>query len=50
MDSVLESQRALLSLQDQATAVRGQVTEQLIRVYKALGGGWMPAPVEEAGS
>ena len=29
-------------------AVRGEDTEQLIRIYKALGGGWMPAPVEEA--
>ncbi len=47
-DSVLDSQRALLNLEDQATAVRGEATEQLIRVYKALGGGWVQVPVEEA--
>ena len=47
-DSVLDSQRALLTLQDQATTVRGEVTEQLIRIYKALGGGWLPAPAAEA--
>ncbi len=47
-DSVLDSQRTLLNLEDQATAVRGEVTEQLIRIYKALGGGWMQTVADEA--
>ncbi len=41
--SVLESQRALLSFQDQLAQSDGAVTSELIRLYKALGGGWNPA-------
>jgi len=40
--TVLDSQRSLLSLQDQLAASEGEVTSNLIRLYKALGGGWMP--------
>jgi NodT family efflux transporter outer membrane factor (OMF) lipoprotein len=39
---VLETQRALLSLQDQLAVSAGEVTADLIRLYKALGGGWTP--------
>jgi NodT family efflux transporter outer membrane factor (OMF) lipoprotein len=39
---VLETQRALLSLQDQLAVSAGEVTSDLIRLYKALGGGWTP--------
>ena len=38
--SVLDSQRSLLSFQDQLTRSKGDVTTNLIRIYKALGGGW----------
>jgi NodT family efflux transporter outer membrane factor (OMF) lipoprotein len=41
---VLDSQRALLSLQDQLARSDGAITSHLIRLYKALGGGWTPAP------
>ncbi len=37
---VLEAQRSLLSFQDQLTQSDGKVTSNLIRLYKALGGGW----------
>lgn len=39
---VLESQRSLLSFQDQLAQSDATVTSDLIRLYKALGGGWTP--------
>lgn len=38
--NVLIAQRALLSLQDQLAVGEGEVTSNLIALYKALGGGW----------
>ena len=40
---LLDSERALVLLQDQRTAARGQMAENLVAVYRALGGGWLPA-------
>jgi len=40
--TVLDSQRTLLSHQDQLAQSNGSVTTNLIRLYKALGGGWIP--------
>jgi outer membrane protein TolC len=37
---VLEAQRSLLSFQAQLAESEGAVTSDLIRLYKALGGGW----------
>ena len=37
---VLDAQRSLLSLQDQLAVSEGEVTSDLISLYKALGGGW----------
>lgn len=37
---VLDAQRSLLSLQDQLAASQGTVAANLVRLYKALGGGW----------
>ncbi|MBU1231869.1 MAG: efflux transporter outer membrane subunit [Proteobacteria bacterium] len=39
--SVLDSQRSLLSFEDQLAVSDGTVTSNLIRLYKALGGGWI---------
>ncbi len=39
---LLESQRTLLSLQDQVTQNEGQITLNFITLYKTLGGGWSP--------
>jgi len=39
-NTVLEAQRSLLSFEDQLTQSNGAVTANLIRLYKALGGGW----------
>lgn len=38
--TVLEAQRSLLSFEDQLVASQGTVTANLVRLYKALGGGW----------
>ena len=37
---VLDAQRSLLSFQDQLAGSDGTVTSNMIRLYKALGGGW----------
>jgi outer membrane protein TolC len=44
--NVLDAQRSLLSLQDQLIQSEGAVTSNLIRLYKALGGGWTAMPIE----
>ncbi len=38
--SVLDAQRSLLSLEEQLAISNGNVSANLVRVYKALGGGW----------
>ena len=38
--NVLIAQRSLLSLQDQLAVSEGEVTSNLIALYKSLGGGW----------
>ena len=37
---VLDAQRSLLSFQEQLARSKGNVTSNLVRLYKALGGGW----------
>jgi outer membrane protein TolC len=39
-NNVLDSQRSLLILQDELNQSDGAVISNLIRLYKALGGGW----------
>lgn len=39
-NNVLDAQRSLLSFQDQLAVSDGTVTSNLVRLYKALGGGW----------
>lgn len=48
-NNVLIAQRSLLSLQDELALSEGQVTSNLVRLYKALGGGWTSQglPAEE---
>ncbi|MBI5895584.1 MAG: efflux transporter outer membrane subunit [Desulfobacterales bacterium] len=43
---VLEAQRSLLSFEDQLATSRGAVLSNLVRLYKALGGGWQPFSLE----
>ena len=45
--NVLDAQRSLLSFQDQMTQSNGTVTSNLIRLYKALGGGWTSMAADE---
>ncbi|MDR3353552.1 MAG: efflux transporter outer membrane subunit [Synergistaceae bacterium] len=40
--NVIGAQQALLSLEDQYTISRGQMTSNVVRLFKALGGGWAP--------
>jgi NodT family efflux transporter outer membrane factor (OMF) lipoprotein len=47
---VLDVQRTLLSFQDQLAESDGSVTANLIRLYKALGGGWSPSMLEKGAS
>jgi multidrug efflux system outer membrane protein len=39
-NNVLDAQRALLILQDELNQSNGAMTTNLVRLYKALGGGW----------
>ena len=39
-ETVLEAQRARLSFEDQLVQSQSAVTQNLINLYKALGGGW----------
>lgn len=39
---VLDAQRSLLAFEDQLAESRGAVWSDLVRLYKALGGGWAP--------
>jgi NodT family efflux transporter outer membrane factor (OMF) lipoprotein len=45
--SVLDAQRSLFSFQDQLAQSNGTVTANLIRLYKALGGGWTSMAADE---
>ena len=38
--NVLETQRTLLSFEDNLALSDGTITSNLVRIYKALGGGW----------
>ncbi len=38
--NVLIAQRSLLSFQDELAQSKGSVVSNLVRLYKALGGGW----------
>jgi len=38
--TVLDAERSVLSFQDQVAQSKGQVTSNVISLYKALGGGW----------
>jgi len=46
--TVLEAQKSLLSFEDQLSQSNGTVTSNLIRLYKALGGGWSPLPAAQS--
>jgi multidrug efflux system outer membrane protein len=48
-NNVLEAQRSLLSFQEQLAKSEGTVTSNLVRLYKAVGGGWESmAPKEKS--
>ncbi|MDR1511071.1 MAG: TolC family protein [Synergistaceae bacterium] len=45
---VINAQDALLSFEDQIAISEGQMTSNVVRIYKALGGGWAPLAEEGA--
>jgi len=45
--NVLDAQRSFLSFQDQLAESDGTVTSNLVRLYKALGGGWTSLPPDD---
>ncbi len=40
--NVLDAERSLLQLQDQLAVSKGEVARNLVRIYRAVGGGWSP--------
>ena len=44
--TVLETQRTRLSAQDSLAVVRAAVSADHVRLYKALGGGWLPTSLD----
>ena len=46
--TVLDTQRSLLTVQEQLAISAADVTSNLIRLYKALGGGWTAAELKNA--
>ena len=42
--NVLDMQRSLFGQEDSLAESEGLVTQNLIRSYRALGGGWVPDP------
>ena len=46
--TVLEAERSLLTFRDQLAQSNGAVVTNLVKLYKALGGGWIPLiPIEK---
>lgn len=46
--AVLETQRSRLSTQDSVASARAAVSADHVRLYKALGGGWLPSEASAA--
>ena len=44
--NILDAERALFTLENEVAFSRGAASENLVRLYKALGGGWNPDEVE----
>ena len=47
-NNVLDAQRSLLSYQEQLALSEGIISANLVRLYKALGGGWGPMTAAQA--
>ena len=47
--SVLDTERTVLTVEDSLASTRADGVLALIRLYKALGGGWSPRPDPPAG-
>jgi NodT family efflux transporter outer membrane factor (OMF) lipoprotein len=47
--SVLDAERTLFDVENQLAVAGGNIAENLVQLYKALGGGWSPAGRKESG-
>ena len=47
--AVLDTQRTLLSTQDSVATTQANLSADLVRLYKSLGGGWTPEAVDTGG-
>lgn len=47
-NTVLQTQRTLLTAQDSAASVHASLAADHVSLYKALGGGWQPGPADPA--
>lgn len=48
--NVLDAERTLFQAQDRHAASQGRVAQNLVRLYRALGGGWSPSAADAAPS
>jgi multidrug efflux system outer membrane protein len=48
--TVLNTERTLLSSEDSLQSAQAESVAALVRLYKALGGGWAPSPVDAPGN
>ena len=46
-NNVISAQSTLLNMEEQYTISEGEMTSNIIRIYKAVGGGWGPMAVED---
>jgi outer membrane protein TolC len=46
--TVLDTERTELAAEDSLESSKAEGAQALVRLYKALGGGWTPAPLAEA--
>ena len=44
--NVLDSQRAVFDYENQVAEAQGKASINLVRLYKALGGGWDPSEID----
>ena len=49
-NNVLDAQRSLLSFQEQLAQNEGNVTSNMVRLYKTLGGGWTSMAIDKNGN
>ena len=47
---MLDTERSVLSAEDSLTSSEAEIATTVIRIYKAVGGGWTETPAADAGT